>query len=177
MATNDELVKSEYWKKKFRQRMEMRDVNKSGTLSRSDFEALVEGFRKIHGNSEKVKTMSERLLKHCDKIGLINDSVEMTYEEYKQRWLTLTDREEYREILQALFEILDMKGRGKICIEKWKTHTEALNVPPERVKATFDAIDTNRDGKITKEDFVASQMDFFFSTEDKLNGEHLFGTI
>ena len=89
MANIAELGNSEFWKRKFHQRTLMRHVNKSGTLSRSDFEAMVEGFRKIHGNSEKVKRHSEQLFRHCDKIGLVDDSVEMTYEEYKQHWQSL----------------------------------------------------------------------------------------
>ena len=155
----------------------MRDVNKSGTLSRSDFEAMVEGFRKVHANSDKVKKMSVQLLRHCDKIGLVDDSVEMTYENYKQRWLAVTEREEYRSILQAMFEILDINGDGTISFEEWKAHTAAVRIPTERVRATFDAIDKDGDEKITKKEFIDYQLEFFFSTEDKLNSGNLYGLI
>ena len=139
----------------------MRDVNKSGTLSRSDFEAIVEGFCKIHGNSEKVKKLSEQILNHCDRIGLVDDSVEMTYENYEQRWLAITKREEYSNMFRVIFEILDINGDGTISLEEWRVHAAALRVPPECVKATFDAININGDGKISWEEFLNYQMEFF----------------
>ena len=45
MATNAEL---EFWKRKFHQQTLMMDVNRSGTLSRSDFEAMVEEFHTLY---------------------------------------------------------------------------------------------------------------------------------
>ena len=177
MATNAGLEKSEFWKRKFHQQTLMMDVDRSGTLSRSDFEAMVEGFRKNYGNSDKVKKMSLQLLRHCKKIGFIDDSVEMTYENYKQRWLAVTEREEYRSILQAMFEIIDINGDGTISFEEWKKYTEAVRIPSDRARATFDAIDKDGDETITKKEFIDYQLEFFFSTEDKLKSGNLYGLI
>ena len=98
--------------------------------------------------------MSVQLLRHCKKIGFIDENVEMTYENYKQRWLAVTECEEYRSILQAMFEIIDINGDGTISFEEWKNYTAVVRIPPERARATFDAIDKDGDETITKKEFI-----------------------
>ena len=104
--------------------------------------------------TEIQKRYSEQLFRHCDKIGLVDDSVEMTYEEYKQHWLAVTELGEYKKMFQIAFEILDINGDDVIRLEEWKAHSAAVRVPPEWVEATFDAIDKDGDGKITKKEFI-----------------------
>ena len=80
-------------------------------------------------------------------------------------------------MFQIAFEILDINGDGVIRLEEWKAHSAAVRVPPEWVEATFDAIDKDGDGKITKKEFIDYQLEFFFSIEDKLNSANHYGMI
>ena len=93
------------------------------------------------------------------------------------RWLAVTEREEYRSILQAMFEILDINGDGTISCEEWKNYSAVVRIPTDRARATFDAIDKDGDETITKKEFIDYQLEFFFSTEDKLNSGNLYGLI
>ena len=80
-----ELKKSEFWKKRFRRAVEVRDIDKNGSISRSDFEMLVEHYKKNAGaTTDKIDTMSKIISTFCDKVGLVDHNVVLSYEEFEQ---------------------------------------------------------------------------------------------
>ena len=58
-----ELKKSEFWKKKFRKAVETRDTDKIGSITRSNFELVVERYKKsAGGTTDKTKALSDFFL-------------------------------------------------------------------------------------------------------------------
>ena len=81
-----ELKKSEFWRKKFLRAVESRDADKNGSITRSDFELVVERYKKIAGGTtDKIEKLSKAMSSFCDEIGL-GDRVVLSYEEFEQRW-------------------------------------------------------------------------------------------
>ena len=71
-----ELQKSEFWKKKIRRAVEARSVNKSNSITRSDFFLIFEYYKKYSGaTAEKIEELSKIFFTYCNKHGLVDDSV------------------------------------------------------------------------------------------------------
>ena len=89
-----ELQKSDFWKKKFRKAIISRDANKSGSLSRGDFELVLERYKKLTKMpAEKFQLLSKIMIGFCDDVGLSDDSVELTYKKFEQRWLSMPTKQ------------------------------------------------------------------------------------
>ena len=174
-----ELKKSEFWKKKFRKAVESRDTDKNGSITRSDFELVVESYKKsAGGTTDKIEKLSKLMSSFCDKLGL-SDSVVLSYEEFKQRWQAMMaqDPDVNNMLFKSMFVCLDAKGDDIIDIDEWKMHNAAMGIPPGYAQDSFNAMDQDGDEKITMDEFVNYHAEFFFTTENKLNSAILFGPL
>ena len=176
-----ELRKSDFWKKKIRKIVAYRDADKNGLISRKDFKIIVERFKNnAKSTPDKVELFSKNMLTFCDKVGLVDDSVEQSYEEFEIRWqdLILKDKTKHERLFNDMFVCLDINGDGVISLEEWKAHSWAIGgVPPEHAEDSFKAMDLNKDGKVTMDEFFAYHNEYFYSTENKLNSAILFGPL
>lgn len=173
-----ELQKSDFWKRKFRKAVMVRDTNKSGSLSRSDFEIIVQRYKNTaESPTEKIDAFSKSMFSFCDELGLVNSSVEQSYDEFEGRWLSLMSRDNYQEMFKYMFICLDGDGDGFINSNEWKIHNASLGISAESATESFNAMDKDEDGKITMTEFVDYHCEFFFTTENKLNSAILFGPI
>ena len=80
-------------------------------------------------------------------------------------------------VLAALFHVLDINEDGFIDFEEWTAHYQIMGIDTAHARASFDAIDANHDQKISEEEFMKYQMEYLFSTENKLNSAILCGPL
>ena len=173
-----ELQKSDFWKKKFRKAVISRDANKSGCISRGDYELVLERYKKLtEMPAEKFQLLSKIILGFCDNLGLIDESVQLPYEEFEQHWISINAPKVNQNILNQMFACLDANGDGFISLKEWKVHNSAMGISPEHAKNSFHAMDADGDGKVAKKEFVEYQIEFFNSAENKLNSAILYGPL
>ena len=182
MANITELQNNEFWKKKFCKAVTTRDITKSGNISRRDYEIIVERYKKFNTTRhDKWEKLSKIFLEHCDNIGLSDPSEELSYEEFEECWLRgmsmTTSLQNAKASFKEMFVSLDIDDNGFITFNEWNNHYMALGIPVMHAKISFDAMDVDKDGKITKDEFVKYHAEFFFSTENKLNSAILFGPL
>ena len=172
------LHNSDFWKKKFAKVCLMNDTNKSGTINRSDFELMIE---KCKHTTERAKfeSFSKNLLHFCDLCGLTDASVVQSYKEFEEQWLAniSQNKDMHLSMVYDLFQCLDVNGSSFIDLKEWTSHCDAMGVPAECAKESFNAIDKDNDGKITLDEFVAYHAEFFYTTENKMNSAILFGPL
>ena len=62
-------------------------------------------------------------------------------------------------------------------MKEWELHYRCMGLDPKYAKVSFEAMDTNGDGNVSLEEFTAYHVEFFSSTENKLNSAILFGPL
>ncbi|CAI8021639.1 Sarcoplasmic calcium-binding protein [Geodia barretti] len=172
------LRNSDFWKKKFAKACLMNDTNKSGTITRSDFELMIEKYQHTTERA-KFESFSKNLLHFCDLCGLTDASVVQSYKEFEEQWLAniSQNKDMHLSMVYDLFQCLDVNGSSFIDLKEWTSHCDAMGVPAECAKESFNAIDKDNDGKITLDEFVAYHAEFFYTTENKMNSAILFGPL
>ena len=179
MTSFKDLRENDFWKKKFLRCLETLDVNKDGFISREDFETIVKRYKELgapDSHIEKLKTNNEFLYAGW---GISDPSVKLTFEEaievYTNFLESAKNREKHIEVFALMFEQVDMDGNGWISFDEWENHYKAFVLHLDAAKASFEAMDANKDGKISKEEFVKYHTEYFFTAEDKLKSSILYG--
>ena len=184
MAEFSKLRQSEFWRKKFRRAVEVRDTDKSGYISRADFELILERYRKVDTSTpEHLEKLSNSLSKFCDVLHLSDENVKMGYSEFEDNYLQViaesgaSGQYPHEQFLKSMFGNLDMNGDGFVTFDEWCAHYNSLGIDLTHARASFDAMDTKSDGKIGKDEFVNYHYEYFYTAENKLNSAILFGPL
>ena len=77
--------------------------------------------------------------------------------------------------LLKMFGVLDTDGSGKVSFDEWHTHYSAFGITPEHARASFDAIDQDGDGQISMDEFVSYHLEYYYTTDNKLNSALFYG--
>ena len=87
------------------------------------------------------------------------------------------NREENTKVIDLFFYQVDIDRNEWISFDEWEKHCKALAINLEDARASFKAMNTNKDGKISKEEFVSYHTEYFCTTEDKSNSSILYGPL
>ncbi len=104
--------------------------------------------------------------RNCDRMGLTDISKSLSYDQYKLEWSgeTAEDAASCKDkFYQGLFDMLDANENGIISLDEWETHHKCLGIDPTHAKASFDAMDLNKTGTVTRDEFCCLPLRVFFS--------------
>ena len=88
--------------------------------------------------------------------------------------MTKLTMDDINSLFSTMFAAIDLNGDGIISFDEWKSHYVALGIPAYHAQASFAAMDSDSDGKITMQEFVDYHFEF---TENKLNSAILYGPL
>ena len=190
MADLSTLRENDFWRRKFSRAVEVRDTDKSGDISRADFQLVIDRYGKLGTVSQQqLEKMSKSLLTFCDRLGLKDKMVKMSYDAFNDAYLNVMsahaakrsgpeEKVQYMEnIFSEMFSNLDLNGDGVVTFNEWSAHYQCMGIDTAHARASFEAMDANGDSKVTKAEFVNYHYQFFCTTENKLNSEILFGPL
>ena len=156
----------------------VRDTNNDGCISRADYELVIDRYSKM--NSKDAEKIAKIFLNLCEQYGLSNPDIKLSFAELEERWIAAMMKLSLDDInskLSGMFAALDLNGDGIISFAEWKSHYVALGIPAEHAQASFAAMDSDSDGKVSKQEFIDYHFEFFCTTENKLNSVILYGPL
>ncbi len=172
------LLKDPFWNKKLDKAARVRDTDHDGKISQHDFDLVLQRYGKLTGATKaKVEACQRFMKRFLAQIGLDKPSKSLTYDQYKHGIAGHADNPNKDDYYTGLFDILDANANGIISSDEWATHYKCLGIDPAHARASFAAMDLNKSGTVTRDEFVAYHCEFFFSAEDKLNSSILFGPL
>ena len=160
----------------------MRDTDGDGCISRADFELMVDRYKKLDCSTPKhLEKFTQYVQKLCDSFGLVDESVKLSYNEFEEKWKSAmkewVEKGTIENFFGSMFHMQDMNEDGVISLEEWTAHYQIAGLDTAHARASFDAMDTNHDGKISEDEFVKYHMEYLFSTENKLNSAIFYGPL
>ena len=73
--------------------------------------------------------------------------------------------------------MIDTDADGVITLEEFKLYRKFANIGEEQAKAVFDAIDTNSDGKISRDEFTEAVVYFYCYCDPANPCNFLYGPL
>lgn len=171
--------------KKWTHLFNLYDLDRDGTVSRSDYELKVEAVAKSQGVASgtpeyaaierSVMADWDHVRKTADKDG--NGKVQL------QEWLQhgaviISDEQMYATLgkeVDAMFSQFDKDGDGVLSRQEIIDMTVIWGVPEAEMVEVFPKLDINGDGRISKDEYKKLLAQFHKSDEPSDPGNYLFG--
>ena len=111
-------------------------------------------------------------------LGLTDETVKMSYDAFEDTYLKVISAQaakrsspdeklQYaKNVFSDMFRNLDVSGDGVISFKEWSAHYQCIGVDTAHARASFDAMDKNGDGKVTEEEFVSYNYEYYYTAEN-----------
>ena len=162
------------------------DVNKDGYVSREDFELMAKRVADLLGLSEKqAGSTSREFAKLADALHLepgLRFPIEEGAQHISKAYLCKSLKERkaiVHSIHKMLFDILDANDDGHITLEEFKIYYRVLAPATSEADIVhcFNTIDTNKNGVLSREEFMAAAEDFLIGVEETELSKVFFGPL
>jgi Ca2+-binding EF-hand superfamily protein len=163
---------------RLKRRFQRWDLDRSGSLERSDFEREAITIAERMGESPggaKTKRLTQALLGMYEAIardGGAGRAGSISWDEFRQaasRWMEGNEetlRQQLRPMVEAVVSMADTSGDGTIGRAEFADWISAIGLDRSTAESSFDRIDTNRDGELSIDEVLAACVDFHMGRSD-----------
>jgi hypothetical protein len=161
------------------------DRNGDGQLEAEDFDAIVKDFTRefnLSPESPKARALGnayrvlwDELLRHADTDG---DQRISQAEFIENGMKAIADRSRVNvvdHLGHAIFEVTDVDQDNTVSKEEFARLQRAFRVDPKDTKHAFNGLDTDGNGSISREEFLAGVRDYFTSSNFDGPGSWFYG--
>jgi Ca2+-binding EF-hand superfamily protein len=159
------------------------DVNGDGRVGNSDIESLIKRHGITYGYAEgtpEYDALAQRTKGVWEQIKRFDSSGdgEVTLEEYVAGFAAfLEQRETFMDgmdsLVDAFYALADRDGDGRVDEDELIMHFRAWNHSEEQAREAFRRLDRNRNGGISKEEWMANLEEFYYSEDPQAPGNWL----
>ena len=175
-----------YHLQKMKTRAIRTDVNKDGYISREDFELIAKKMEEYGElTKEQAESVSEGFMKMADASGAkpgVKIPVEVAAQKNSDVLLSLPP-EKRKPVLQSfqneLFDALNTNKDGYITLKEFKVYFCIIgpDLTEAEVTRSFNTIDRDKDGKLSREEFMAAAHEYMFGVEETEISNYFFGHL
>ena len=183
--TVDDYLNNGTWVARIKSLFDFVDFNKNGTLEVDDWIRYVDNVnREVKPNPKLYENLRQAMLNAIAAMGVLPGK-KLTKDEFVKNFaeMAVTDSEKrsrdektYIGILEnAWYDTLDINHDGFVTLDEYRIVLKAWGFTPEEVEAGFSAMDTNKNGKISRKEFVDHVLDYWFGLSEDQARKGMFG--
>ena len=161
------------------------DVTGDGNVSREDYELIGIRLAKYGGMSKK-KAEETRVafLRVADQLGLhpgVRIPVEEAAVNASNSLLNMKgkEKEESLALCGIMYDLIDADEDGYISLPEFKAFFQSMGpeINDEKVKWCFDTLDFNKNGRISRDEFMKAADDFMHGVEESPIANAFYGDL
>ena len=177
---------SEFQKRKLALRFYMVDTSKDGIVELADFEQQGQKVAELRGiqpgstDYEKILSASVATWETYWKPADADGDNKITLDEYLKSADILiaanTGEKTNFRVDKGSFDSVDIDGNGEITLQEYTIYLKSLGRSEEDAKIAFSKIDTNGDGKLSRDEFATAMYDYHTSNDPQDPANWAFGS-
>ncbi|XP_013407490.1 sarcoplasmic calcium-binding protein [Lingula anatina] len=163
---------SEHWRRKLRTLFKARDTDGDGYISRQDYVLCADRVASYMNLNETraIELMNKQLLMWELVSGTTDASgdIKISEDEYMSNILNGNHKSMGMglDIVCCDFDSVDVNSDGFISQQEHKAFFYGRGIPVKHSTDVFKVLDTDGDGKLSKEEFVQGYVDFIYSEDE-----------
>ncbi|CAB3994224.1 Sarcoplasmic calcium-binding [Paramuricea clavata] len=175
-----------YHLQKMRTRFTRLDLNHDGFISREDYELMAKKLQEYGKlNAENAESTRNAFMAVADLLDL-KPGVKVPVEEAAKkanRALSVIAQEKHlgflKETHNPIFDALDLDKDDHISLDEFKVYFQIIapDISQDEMKHSFNVIDSNKSGEISREEFIAAAFDFIHGFEETEISKVFFGRL
>jgi Ca2+-binding EF-hand superfamily protein len=181
---------SEFLDQKLARRFRTYDFDSDGFIEQSDFQTAADRLGEDFGHKpdsparQRVTGLCMQLWQHLAQAADTDHDGRISQDEYKAAFAAglletpASFDQGYRPFLDAIMDIADVDGDGKLTVDEQIRWTGALmNLPETDSREVFRRLDTDHDGYITTHDLLEAIREYYFNDDPDSAGSWLLGPL
>ena len=171
---------------KMRTRFNRLDLNHDGFISREDYELMAKKLQQYGKlNAEDAESTRKAFMTVADAFDL-KPGVKIPVEEAAKkanREFSVMPREKKMTILKEthdpIFDALDRDKDGHISLDEFKVYFQIIapDISEDEMKHSFNVMDSNKNGEISREEFITAAFDFLHGFVETEISKVFFGRL
>jgi len=158
-------------------------VRNDGVITGEDFDALADRYIAL-GTTDPARAREARAVfkkVYTTLFEEIGKTTPLTNDVVAQIFANKADEQQltelYSQIGSTLFDAIDTDKDDFIGPEEFGVFHQLLGLDQDKAADAFNAIDTKKNGKLSRKEFVAATVDFATSTDPESSSKHLCGKL
>ncbi|KAI0209462.1 Sarcoplasmic calcium-binding protein [Lamellibrachia satsuma] len=174
---------SDFWKRKMKTYFNRIDFDKDGAITRADFEGMANRFNETGKlTSDRQADMMTTLTDVWDKyLSVLGGGTAIHQSQFVELMEKLINDPTMKDVVKGplplFFHCVDSNDDHLIDEAEYKKFFEILGLDTSLATAAFQAIDTNKDGNISLDEFTDAGSLFFITQEDNCPNSLFWGPL
>ena len=178
-SAND-YMKNTAWVKRIQEFFTRVDQNNNGTIEAADFEVMLNNLARVAKRTDpKILERFRRIEmdKHIVAMG-ITPGKKLTSEEYVNNMAKMAAVEHGKlmrgeklslaEVNDAMYDVMDFNQDGSVSLDEFTTVMKIMyGCDGKEAEATFNRVDTNKNGRVEREELTDYELKFWFDLNDE----------